>query len=315
MAARLVWSGVGFLLTFIVIWQAEQLDRVRDGPRPSASATAGGADAPRRRSASVIAEGRLVTYPGAEVVLAAERPGRLVRVLVAEKSVVRKGDRIAELDSEDLSASRAEAEARIDEAEVEIRFHEHELDRSRGLVTRRAASTLELETNQKGFGMASARRRAALAARDLLDALIARTRITTPIDGVVIARFAHPGEMVAASDRLVAVADLTRVRIEAEVDEVDAGVIVPGADAVITAEGFPDRAWRGKVEEVPDSVVGRRLRPEDPSRPVDMRVLLVKIALAEPTPLKLGQRVEVEIAAAPRTGRPPTPPREAPGSP
>jgi RND family efflux transporter MFP subunit len=219
---------------------------------------------------------------------------------VTEKSAVRKGELIVELNSDELEAARAEAVARIDEAEVEIRFHERELDRSLGLVTRRAASTVELDTNQMGVGMASARRRAALAARDRLDALIARTRIKAPIDGVVIARFAHPGETVAAADRLVAVADLNRVRIEAEVDEVDVAAVAPGADAVITAEGFPDRVWRGKVEEVPDAVVGRRLRPEDPARPVDMRVLLVKIALVGPTPLKLGQRVEVEITKPPR---------------
>lgn len=48
------------------------------------------------------------------------------------------------------------------------------------------------------------------------------------------------------------------------------------------------------MEELPDSVMPRRIRPEDPGRPIDARVLPVKIAFAEPTPPKLGQRVEVE---------------------
>jgi hypothetical protein len=47
---------------------------------------------------------------------------------------------------------------------------------------------------------------------------------------------------------------------------------------------------------VPDVVVPRQMRPQDPSRPVDTRVLLVKIKLEKAVPLKLGQRVEVEIA-------------------
>jgi hypothetical protein len=51
----------------------------------------------------------------------------------------------------------------------------------------------------------------------------------------------------------------------------------------------------GKIEEIPDSVVARKLKPEDPGRPTDTRVLLVKVALLEKTPLKLGQRVEMEI--------------------
>jgi hypothetical protein len=41
--------------------------------------------------------------------------------------------------------------------------------------------------------------------------------------------------------------------------------------------------------------VNRRLNPQDPAKPIDTRVLLVKVAFAEPTPLKLGQRVEVRM--------------------
>jgi hypothetical protein len=86
------------------------------------------------------------------------------------------------------------------------------------------------------------------------------------------------------------------VRIEAEVDEYDADLVKVGAPVKITAEGFPGQTWRGVVEEVPSVVVDKGLEPRDPSRPVDVRVLLVKIAFQEATPLKLGQRAEVEIA-------------------
>jgi RND family efflux transporter MFP subunit len=308
MASRLFWTGVGFVLTFVVIWQAGQADWVRPpelhGPPATGRAPGASLDRAGRPPGSVIAEGRLVAYPGAEVVLAAEIAGLIVRIPVQEKSVVRKGDTIAELKCDDLEASRAEALARIDEAEAEIGFYQREVARSRGLVTRGAASTLDLDTNERGLGIAAARRRAAIAARDRYDALIAKTRIVSPIDGVVVARLANPGESVAVAARLAVVADLTRVRVEAEVDEVDAGAVALGADATVTAEGFPGLSWRGKVEEIPDVVVGRQLRPEDPARPVDMRVLLVKIALKEPTPLKLGQRVEVEIAGPPPRGGP-----------
>ncbi len=53
------------------------------------------------------------------------------------------------------------------------------------------------------------------------------------------------------------------------------------------------------MTEVPSQVVTRRLRLQDPSRPSDMRVLLVKIAIDELTPLKLGQRVEAAISGSP----------------
>src|SRR5687768_12404274 len=50
----------------------------------------------------VAAEGRLVTYPGAEVVVGAESTGRLVRMLASEGQKVAKGDLLAELAVEDV---------------------------------------------------------------------------------------------------------------------------------------------------------------------------------------------------------------------
>jgi HlyD family secretion protein len=296
---RLLWIGMGLVATLVVIWQASQAGWIRPpGPMSAQAVTSPATEGPkdsRRRPDSVIAEGRLVTYPGAEVVIAAELAGKIIGLPVREKSVVRKGDSIAELNSDELRAGRDEASARIEEAEAEIRFFDREVSRTKGLISRRAASDVELDTNQRGLDTARARRQAAIASQRRHESLIAKTRITAPIDGVIIARFVQPGETVDVGTHLVTIADLKRVRIEAEVDEFDIGGISLGADVRVSAEGFPGLTWRGRVEEIPDTVVGRHLRPEDTARPVDTRVLLVKIALLESTPLKLGQRIEVEI--------------------
>src|SRR5262249_46964093 len=106
-----------------------------------------------------------------------------------------------------------------------------------------------------------------------------------------------PGETVEVAAKIVTIADLNRVRTEAEVDAYDSGRVALGAEVRITAEGFERASWLAKVEEIPDSVVPRRIRPEDPGRPVDARVVPVKIALAESIPLKLRQRVEIEPLA------------------
>ena len=128
-----------------------------------------------------------------------------------------------------------------------------------------------------------------------LEALVEKTVITAPIDGVVITRHVHAGETIEAGDAIVTVADLKKTRVEAEIDEFDTARVRLGANVDVTAEGF-GRTWRGTIEEIPDAVVNRRLNPQDPSKPIDTRVLLVKVAFAEPTPLKLGQRVEVQDA-------------------
>ena len=133
-----------------------------------------------------------------------------------------------------------------------------------------------------------------LAGAARISANLAKAKITAPIDGSVTERFADAGEMVAAGTPIVTLTDLSNLRVEAEVGEFDTARVHLGAPVTIHAEGY-DARWQGKVAEIPDRVVPRSLKPLDPSRPVDTRVLIVKVALSEAVPLKLGQRVEVEI--------------------
>src|SRR5262249_53726633 len=150
-----------------------------------------------------------------------------------------------------------------------IRFYEREDRRERALLAKYATTPQNLDVNLRGLELARARRAAAAACRDRFDALIAKTRITAPIDGVVTARHVQPGEIAEPGRAVVTIADLNRLRIEAEVDEFDTTRVTLGSPVTITAEGYGPTKWRGTVEEIPDSVVGRRTRPADPGRPID----------------------------------------------
>jgi HlyD family secretion protein len=295
---RLVLPATGLLLTAGLMVRSQSGERraqLRDWASPASTEASRADESPA--SLRVTAEGRIVACDGAEVVVGAEVAGLIVRLTVKEKSAVRAGDIIAELNSADLRASRAESLARVAEAEADIRFYEREDRRERALLARNATTPQNFDVNLRGLDLARARRAAAVASRDRFDALIAKTQITAPIDGVVTARHVQLGEIVEPGRAVVTIADLNRLRIEAEVDEFDTPRVALGSPVMITTEGYGPTKWRGTVEEIPDSVVSRRTRPADPGRPIDARVLPVKIALAEPTPFKLGQRIDVEIAS------------------
>jgi HlyD family secretion protein len=267
------------------------------------AASAGGRPAQaseRPASRGVHAEGRLATYPGALVTVGTDVGGTLRSLPVLEKAHVKKGDLVAEIDASEEVAALNEARARVREAEVDMRLFEVELRRSQSLFATNAVSKDAVDRSEHDLNSAKARRDTGASAARKLEAIVNKTRIVSPIDGVVVARLSEAGQTVAAGAQLVTVADLSRTRIEAEVDEYDAGRIAVGADVAIGAEGYGDRVWRGTVEEIPDQVTPRQLKPQDPGRPSDTRVLMVKIVLAEATPIKLGQRVEVQIAATPR---------------
>src|SRR5262249_18424798 len=127
------------------------------------------------------------------------------------------------------------------------------------------------------------------------EAQIRKTRVLAPIFGTVTARRVDAGQTVESGDHLFTLADLGRLRVEGEAHEADAAGIALGAPVVITCEGFPGASGKGKVEEIPASVPPRRLKPQDPSRPTDTRILAVKVAFVEKTPLKLGTTVELAI--------------------
>lgn len=243
----------------------------------------------------VVAEGRIATYPGQEITVSAESGGRVVRLLVQEKQEVHQGDLIAELDSAELLSAQAEAQAKFAELDSEVRLAELKLGQI-GQLSPRAISTLEVSERHRDVETARARRDLASASLARIQSQLDKTRILAPIDGSVIARFTNAGQMVQSASAIVTIANLKQMRVEAEVNEFDGGKLRVGSSATITAEGYPG-AWKGKVEEVPDVVISRQLRPQDPGRPSDTGVVLAKIRLLSPTPLKLGQRVEVSIDA------------------
>ncbi|MFZ4701018.1 MAG: efflux RND transporter periplasmic adaptor subunit [Candidatus Methylumidiphilus sp.] len=266
-------------------------------PRPAdhAQPAAETASESAGKTIRIIAEGRMAAYPGAEVTLSNELPAVIMRLPVKEKDRVRKGDLVAELKADDIRAQAEEAKARIAETEANIRLLDLEIERIAKLWESRQASRQELDRYLSQREVQRAQREARAADARRLQAMLAKTLITSPIDGVVTSRNADAGEMIAVGTPIVTVTDLGRLRVEAELDEFDAGRIRLGDAVTVTAEGYPGKAMRGVVEEIPDAVVGRRLKPQDPSRPIDTRVLLVKIALKEPPPFKLGQRVDLEI--------------------
>jgi RND family efflux transporter MFP subunit len=302
-AWRVVFPGGGLLACLLVLWAAVHQTGPRDGS-PMRQPAARSGPKPRPAGERVLAEGRVAARPGAEVTVGTEPGGLVVDLGAREKARVGKGDLLVLFRSADQEAAVAEAEARVAEADAELEYQTREFQRRARAPLDSQQFAAEAASGRRDYEVAVARRKAAAAVLRQCRSALDQTRVAAPIDGVIVACLVQPGEIAPPGARLVTVCDLTRTRIEAEVDEFDAQRVSLGADVTITAEGHRSVTWRGTVEEVPDRVTGRSIRPEDPGRPTDTGVLLVKIAPAEPIPLKLGQQVEVEIRVSPSPAPP-----------
>jgi RND family efflux transporter MFP subunit len=280
-------SGIGLALLAGTVMQAQ--------PRAQAApVTAGKAHAPL---SGVAAEGRVVAYPGAEVTIGADAVGRLLRVNVEEGDLVRRGQVLAEIDASDLVASLDEARARLEEATAERHLAQLNADRKAKLFAEGVLPAFDRDAASRDVEITQARIETATASIRRLEATIAKTRIVAPISGTVTSRVVNAGQMVDRGDPAFIVADLDRLRIEGEAHEADADRVAIGAEVEIRADGFPGQSFRGRVEEIPGNVTLRRIKPQDPARPTDVRVLALKVAFEGKTPLKLGSTVDLVVSA------------------
>ncbi len=133
-----------------------------------------------------------------------------------------------------------------------------------------------------------------LYVRSLLD----KTRVVSPIGGILIERYLDVGEVVMPEKPIAAIADTSQLRINAEVDETDAGRLHLGDPVEVTAYAYPGQVYRGRVEEIADYVGKREIKPNNPAVNLGLKIIQVKIALLEATPLKLGMTVDVRIMPA-----------------
>ena len=137
----------------------------------------------------------------------------------------------------------------------------------------------------------------AAATVQLYGTLLDKSSVRTPIAGKVIHKNLQEGEVVYAEAPvpLIVVADIGKTWINAEVDEIDIGRIAVGNDVDVTSDAYPGKAFRGRIAEIADYVGARKVRPNDPAKNLDMKVVQVKVALQEQNPFRLGMSVDVRI--------------------
>jgi len=215
--------------------------------------------------------------PLKEVQVGAQVSGRIVSVSVDFNSPVKKGDVLAEIDPRVFGAqvdqTRAQiqaAKATVKHAEATLAVAEANLSRIARLQKENLSTRAELDQASGNRDVAKADVAAAEAQLATLQAQLASaattlqyTRITSPIDGIVITRSIDPGQTVAASFAapvlFVIAPNLHQMQVLADIDEADVGKVRDGMAADVVVDAFPGEMFHGKVTQIrysPNEVQG-----------------------------------------------------------
>ncbi|MCC6213340.1 MAG: efflux RND transporter periplasmic adaptor subunit [Polyangiaceae bacterium] len=213
---------------------ATAISGCREAPRREPVAAAGGASAPPSApappppgppiqvevlvvkleavQATLAASGTLAAAESVSVV--SELPRRLARVHVKDGQRVKKGELLFTLDTADASAQLARVRVRTRAARAQ-------LERGKKLVEEGLLSAQELERLQASVDELEAEQR-------VLGVTLGKSRIRAPFAGVLGLRQVSEGAWVTPERPLVALHDLSHLRLDFTLPERWAGAVRPG---------------------------------------------------------------------------------------
>ncbi|WP_245257530.1 HlyD family secretion protein [Methylocapsa acidiphila] len=201
--------------------------------------------------------------------------GRVAQLYVEEGDMVKAGQIIARMDTQDFEATLKkddalvrqnehllmEAQANVAQLESQLKLAQQELDRTSALLKRGYATRELYDQRLQAFngtsqGLIAARARAIQASHaleaaqhdvELVKVNIADNTLVAPRAGRVQYRIAEPGEVLAAGGKVFTMLDIGDVYMAIYLPTLDAGRVKIGADARIVLDAYPEHPIRAKV--------------------------------------------------------------------
>jgi cobalt-zinc-cadmium efflux system membrane fusion protein len=233
---------------------------------------------PQQIAGMISATGKILVPEDRVAVIGPVNQGRLVRLYAGQGSRVRKGQKLAELESADIDQAEsdylkalADAENARRTAAAEIKLAQETYDRTKVLYEKTIAPGKNLQAAEHDLEVAKASAassiagtKAALTAarRKLLilglqdsaiDALSTKSdlaavfSLNSPIDGIVVERNATIGATVGPDANLFKIIDISRVWIDANVFEKDLERVKNGQEVKLKVPAFPNTTFSGRV--------------------------------------------------------------------
>ena len=203
-------------------------------------------------SVSITATGTI--EPVTEVEVGTQVSGIIDKIYVDYNSEVKKGQLIAEMDKITLMSDLQSSQANYNGQKANFEYQEKTYNRNKALHEKQLISDTEFEQSEYSYMSAKAQYEQSRANLAKAQRNLSYATIYSPIDGVVINKAVEEGQTVAAGFNTPTLfniaADLTQMRVVADVDEADIGGIEEGLRATFTVDAYPDDVFEGTVVQV-----------------------------------------------------------------
>ena len=204
----------------------------------------------------LVVRGAVVAMPNQDVKVAALVAGRVDRLPVAEGDAVAAGQILAEIDARAFVDQRRQAVAGVSQAKAALENARNNLERNERLFSRGIAAGKEVEDARAQRAAAEAALETANAALETAERQISRTRVTSPIAGLVVKRLVSVGEQVdgTAAQPIVEVANLDRVEVAAAVPAEYLGRVKVTQHAEVSTDAYAGQSFDGEIVAIAPAV-------------------------------------------------------------
>ncbi|MGE0480913.1 MAG: efflux RND transporter periplasmic adaptor subunit [Phycisphaerae bacterium] len=199
------------------------------------------------------ASGKIVSDHRVEV--STKVSGQIVALLFEQGDRVEQGQVLARIEDVSYRARRDEAVANLARANANLEYQKVNYARIADLVERRLTSDIEYADARRWLDEAEAQVRGAQAALDWSAKALADCEVVAPIAGVILERNVEVGDFVAAEGgrgananaQFGTIADMSKLRVEVDVSELDIGRIRAEMYCRITPDAYKDQRYDGEV--------------------------------------------------------------------
>ncbi len=188
--------------------------------------------------------------PAERVAVAAQVAGTAGPVHVDRGSRVTAGQLLTTIEAEGVRSQAAGAAANVEAARANAEVARRQRDASRALYEQGAISELEFRRAEAALEAANAQVALAQAQASGATEQAVRTRVTSPIAGVVSDRALEPGEAVSVGDRLFEVVDSRTLELSGRIPVELAQRVRVNQPVAFTLDAYPGRTFEGRVSRM-----------------------------------------------------------------
>jgi HlyD family secretion protein len=129
----------------------------------------------------------------------------------------------------------------------QVNAQQGQVEHTRGALKTAESNAIELKRREQEIPTRRAEIARSSASLALIDAQLADTIASSPVDGVVLVKSADVGEVLAPGTTVVTVGDIDHPWVRGYINETDLGKVKLGSKTRVTSDSYPGKNYNGTV--------------------------------------------------------------------